>query len=85
MKDFVLGMAKALAQKPELVVAELIELENEDKITLSVDPSDIGRIIGKKGRTIKAIRTLLSAVAPKDGKKMMVEVIEPEKQEEEKE
>ncbi len=75
MKEFIEFIAKHLVDKPEAVkVEEVIEDENKIKFILHVEDSEIGKVIGKMGRTAKAIRTLLSAVASKQGKKAFMEI-----------
>jgi len=58
MQELVDFIARALAQQPEEV---RVELEGERKVVLSVSADDLGRLIGRRGRTAKAIRTLLRA------------------------
>jgi predicted RNA-binding protein YlqC (UPF0109 family) len=75
MKEFIEYIAKNLVDKPEAVkVEEIIEDENKIKYILTVDDSETGKVIGKLGRTAKSIRTLLSAVAAKQGKRVMMEI-----------
>lgn len=63
MKDLVALMAKALVDKPEEVVVTEIEGQQIYVIELKVAKEDIGKIIGKQGRTARAIRTILGAAA----------------------
>jgi len=75
MKEFIEFIAKNLVDKPEAVrVEEIQEGDNRVKYILQVDDSETGKVIGKMGRTAKAIRTLLSAVASKQGKRAMMEI-----------
>ncbi len=74
MKEFLEFIAKSLVDKPEAVRVEEIEVERRIKYKLYVDDNEIGKIIGKKGKTAKSIRTLLIAVAAKDGKKVTLEI-----------
>ena len=74
MKEFIEYLAKQLVDQPENVV---IEEETRDDILVvkvKVAQPDIGKIIGKKGRTAFALRTLVSAVGKKNGKKVLLEV-----------
>ncbi len=76
MKEFVEYIAKQLVDQPENVVIEE-ETKDEDLILkVKVAQPDIGKIIGKKGRTAFALRTLASAVGRKNGKRVRVEVQE---------
>jgi predicted RNA-binding protein YlqC (UPF0109 family) len=74
MRDFLEFVAKHLVDHPDAV--RFVEEEKNNRIvfTLSVDPQDIGKVIGKKGRTAQAMRTLLSAVAAKEGKRAILEI-----------
>jgi predicted RNA-binding protein YlqC (UPF0109 family) len=77
MKDFVEFVAKHLVDQPERVVVE--QTEGEDgKIVfkLKVADNDVGKIIGRNGKTAGAIRVLLRAVAAKEGKKAILDVVD---------
>ena len=76
MKELVETIAKARVDDPSQVKATE-ELEDETSvIKLTVAKEDMGRIIGKEGRTAKAIRTLLNAVSTKDNKKAILKIVE---------
>lgn len=75
MKEFVEYIAKFLVDHPEGVVVE--EAVNEDKkyvLSLRVQSDDIGKVIGKQGKTAQAMRTLLTAIAAKEGKRAILEI-----------
>jgi len=76
MKDFVEYIAKQLVDQPDLVVIE--EEKRDDKLILrlKVAQPDIGKVIGKRGRTAFALRTLVAAVGKKMGKKVSLEVVD---------
>jgi len=77
MKEFVEYIAKHLVDKPDEVRVEQIESEKTIIYELSVAEGDLGKIIGKKGRTAKAIRTLLTATSAKTGgKRALLEIVE---------
>ena len=76
MKDLISYIAKALVDKPEEVVVTEIEGQQTSVIELKVAKEDIGKIIGKQGRTAQAIRTILSAAAAKLKKRSTLEIIE---------
>lgn len=78
MKAFIEYVVKALVDYPEQV--DIREVDGERVIVFEVrlNPTDVGKVIGKSGRTITAIRTLLSSAAAKNGKRAMLEIIEPE-------
>ena len=69
-------IAKALVDKPEEVSVRLVEGEQVKVLELKVDPSDLGKVIGKKGRTAKSIRTLLGATGMKLKKRFTLEILE---------
>ena len=76
MRDFIEYIAKQLVDNPEAV--SLVDEEKEGKIVfkLKVGEADVGKIIGRKGRTAQAMRVLLSAVAAKNGKRAILEVLD---------
>lgn len=77
MHDFVDYVVRKLVDKPDSV--QLTEEEREaNKVVfeLKVDPEDVGKVIGRKGRTANAIRTLLSAVAAREGKRAILEIVD---------
>ncbi len=76
MKDLVAYIAKALVDKPEEVVVTEIEGQQIYVIELKVAEKDIGKIIGKQGRTARAIRTILGAASAKTKKRSILEIIE---------
>jgi predicted RNA-binding protein YlqC (UPF0109 family) len=69
-------IAKALVDKPEEVSVKLVAGDQVKVLELSVDPSDLGKVIGKKGRTAKSIRTLLGAAGMKLKKRFTLEILE---------
>jgi len=76
VKEAVERMVKALVAEPDAVeVSEHADGKNV-RIELRVADSDMGRIIGREGRTVKAIRSLLYAAGQKHGKRFMLDLIE---------
>lgn len=74
MKELVEVIAKALVENPdEVVVTESVK-DDETVIELSVAPADMGKVIGKKGRIAKAIRSVVKAASSKEDKKVIVEI-----------
>jgi uncharacterized protein len=76
MKELVETIARALVDDPNQVNASEEMEEGTTVIKLTVAKEDMGRIIGKEGRTAKAIRTLLNAVSTKDNKKAILKIVE---------
>lgn len=76
MKDLVAYIANSLVDNPEAV--QVIEVERDDAIVveLRVAKEDLGKVIGKQGRTARAIRSLLAATAGKANKKARLEILE---------
>lgn len=77
MKEFIEYIAKHLVDHPEGVNVEVKSYEdNKYVLSLKVQPDDVGKVIGKQGKTAQAMRTLLTAVAAKDGKRAILEVLD---------
>ncbi len=76
MRELVEHIAKALVDDPESVNVNEVEGENITVIELRVAQSDLGKVIGKQGRTARAIRTILNANATKLRKRAALEIIE---------
>jgi len=76
LKDLVEFLAKSLGNHPEEVSVTEVETEEGSLIQLKVAQSDLGRIIGRQGRTAKAIRALLSACAARMKKRAILEILE---------
>jgi len=76
MKELIEYIAKALVDKPEEVVVKEIEGEQTSVIELKVAKEDLGKVIGKQGRTARAMRTILSAASTKINKRAVLEIIE---------
>lgn len=75
MRELVKTIVEPLVEKPEEI--DIRAVEGEDGATvleLRVNESDLGKVIGKQGRTAKAIRTILNAASVKKGKKVMLEI-----------
>jgi len=76
MKALVEQMAKALVDNPEAVSVSEVEGERTSVIELSVAKEDLGKVIGKQGRTAKAMRTILTAASTRLQKRCVLEIIE---------
>ena len=73
-KDLVEFVAKKLVAHPDSVSVRLIEGDSGETVQLTVHEADMGRIIGRNGRTVKAIRTLLYAAGTKTEKNLGLEI-----------
>ena len=76
LKELVEFMAKALVDSPDEVKVTEIEGEKTSVIELGVAKDDLGKVIGKQGRTARAMRTILSAASTKVKKRAVLEIIE---------
>jgi hypothetical protein len=76
LKDLIEFIARSLVDNPEQVSINEIEGEKTTILELSVAEEDLGKIIGRRGRTAKAMRTVLSAAATKLDKRAVLEIIE---------
>jgi len=76
IKDIVSFIAKALVDRPEEVRVNEVEGEQTSVIELRVAKEDMGKVIGKQGRTARAIRTVLNAAATKARKRTVLEIVE---------
>ena len=76
LKGLIEFIAKALVDNPDQVKVSEIEGEKTSVIELSVSKEDLGKVIGKQGRTARAMRTILSAASTKVRKRAVLEIIE---------
>ncbi len=67
--------AKALVDDPDAVKVSLSEGDKESVVSLSVGPEDLGKVIGKSGRTAEALRTILSAASKQAGARCRLELV----------
>ena len=77
MKNLLEDIVKAIVDKPDEVNLNVTESENTQIFELRVGEGDVGKVIGKRGKNVGAIRTLLSAATAKEGgKRAILEIIE---------
>ena len=76
MRELVEVIAKALVDEPEAVRVNEVEGEKVTVIELRVAPGDLGKVIGRQGRPVRAIRTILGATATKLRKRAVLEILE---------
>ena len=76
MKNLLASIAKQLVDEPEVVKVRELEGNHMSVLELSVARSDLGKVIGVKGRNINAIRTIMNAASTKIRKRIVVELVE---------
>jgi uncharacterized protein len=76
MKELVEAIAKALVDNPDQVQVRAVEGEQITVFELRVHPSDLGKVIGRQGRTAESIRTILHAAGMKLRKRVTLEILE---------
>jgi predicted RNA-binding protein YlqC (UPF0109 family) len=76
MKELITYIAKALVDNPDQVEVAEVEGQSTSVLELKVAKEDLGKIIGKQGRTARAVRTILSAASTKIHKRAVLEIIE---------
>ncbi|MEJ7873023.1 MAG: KH domain-containing protein [Rubrobacteraceae bacterium] len=74
LENLLLFLARSLVDEPEKVEVEGRETESRVELTLRVAPGDVGKVIGRQGRIVKAIRTVMKAASVKANKRVNVEV-----------
>jgi predicted RNA-binding protein YlqC (UPF0109 family) len=76
MKEFVEFIARHLVDNPDRIILEREEKDDKIVFRLTVAEADIGKVIGRQGRTAQAIRVLLAAVAAREGKRALLEIVD---------
>jgi predicted RNA-binding protein YlqC (UPF0109 family) len=76
MKELITYIAKALVDYPEQVAVSEVEGSQTSVLELKVAKEDLGKVIGKQGRTARAMRTILSAASAKVRKRTVLEIVE---------
>jgi predicted RNA-binding protein YlqC (UPF0109 family) len=76
LKELIEYIVKALVDNPEKVEVKEISGEKSIIYELKVGEGDLGKVIGKEGRTAKAVRTIITAAAMKQGKRTVLEILE---------
>jgi uncharacterized protein len=74
LENLLVFLARSLVDEPERVEVSATETDSRVDLELRVAPEDMGKVIGRQGRTVKAIRTVLKAASVKVGKRVNVEV-----------
>lgn len=76
IKDFVHRITASFVDFPDAIDVEIINGKNTSVVELRVDQTDIGKVIGRQGQTVSALRTLLTAVSSKHKKRTVLEIVE---------
>jgi predicted RNA-binding protein YlqC (UPF0109 family) len=76
MKELITHIAKSLVDRPDLVSVVEVQGNQTTVLELTVAKGDLGKVIGKQGRTAQAMRTILSSVSSKNKKRTVLEIIE---------
>lgn len=76
MKEFVAYLIKNLVDQPDAVDVNIIEGEQGTVVEIKVSSEDVGKVVGRQGRTIKALRTIAMTVGARVGRRVRVEVVQ---------
>ena len=76
MKALIENIAKALVDDPDAVSVREVEGDQATVLELTVASEDLGKVIGRQGRTVRAMRTLLGAASIRTGRRTMLEILE---------
>lgn len=76
MKELILKICKSLVDSPDEVQVREIQSATTHVFEIKVEKMDVGKIIGKQGKTALAIRQILTAIATKEGKRIVIEILE---------
>jgi predicted RNA-binding protein YlqC (UPF0109 family) len=76
VRDLVLWLARELVEHPDAVKVDAIERDRSSVFELTVAEDDLGRVIGRGGRTAKALRTVLDAAARREGRRAILDILD---------
>ncbi len=76
MRDLVLWLARELVEDRDAVKVDAIERDRSTVLELSVGEDDLGRVIGRGGKTAKALRTLLDLAARREGRRVVLDILD---------
>jgi len=76
MKELIEYIARLLVDEPDKVLVEEVQRDNSTVFQLTVAKDDLGKVIGKNGRTARSIRSLLGVLSAKEGKKASLEILD---------
>jgi len=75
-RELLVFLARALVDEPDAVEVNVVDAERAHIYELTVAPSDLGKVIGKEGRTARALRTLLSSMSTQSRKRAILDILE---------
>jgi hypothetical protein len=76
MRDLVLWLARELVERKDAVRVDVVERDRTTVLELTVAPDDLGRVIGRGGRTAKAIRTVVESAARREGRRAVLDILD---------
>ena len=76
MKELIKTIAHALVDNPEKVTVSMVEGRQSSVLELKVAKADVGKVIGKQGRTARALRTILNAASAKEKKRIILDILD---------
>lgn len=76
MRDLVVWLARELVDNKDAVNVDAIDRDRATVFELTVDPADLGRVIGRGGKTAKALRTILEAAARRQGRRAVLDILD---------
>jgi len=76
LKELVIYLARELVDEPDQVEVQTLEEDRAIVLELSVAPDDLGKVIGREGRTARAMRTLLSATPIRENRRVVLDILE---------
>lgn len=76
LRDLVVWLARELVENKDEVEVAVIDQERSTILELGVDPDDLGRVIGRGGRTAKALRTVLDAAGRREGRRVVLDILD---------
>lgn len=76
MKEFLEFVTRHLVDHPDRIHVELEERTDRVVLRLQVDPADLGKVIGKQGRNAQSLRTLVTAIAAREGHRVTLEIVQ---------
>lgn len=79
MRELITEIARALVDAPEEVAVEAVAASESTALRLHVAPADVGKVIGKQGRTVRSMRTILGAVSMKSHHRYTLDIMEDER------